>query len=486
MIGEFACAEFALLQDLHPAAGRALLAKVANLRHRHPQLWGRVRRGEVRGWKALEVARIVARPDYALTQTQARAIDEQTAEWITTLPWGAFLNLLEARIIAADPAAAEARRAAAEADQFVATGKSTELGLKTFIARAAAGDVIKMVAACDRIAQILAARGDTRPRGQRLAAALGILANPAHALSLLISAQHPDTDTASTDTASAGGSGESSAPDAGNSPQPGAGAPAGAPAEREDPDPAGAPAEREDPDQLGIGDLHPSDDDADDTAEGATPTRVPCLGCAGTGILPAGAEAFVTTGLAGLDPDRLLPQATLYIHCTRDSLQTGQGVARLEGVGPITLGQVQDFLAGSRVTAVQVLDLADQRPVDGYEFPGRLREAVFALNPRDAFPFATSTSRHRDIDHPTPYRPPDRGGPPGQTRLDNAAPMARFHHRLKTHGRWRLRQPEPGTYVWRSPHDYYWLTTTTGTHPLPRSTGQTLWDALTTPDHQAA
>jgi hypothetical protein len=71
----------------------------------------------------------------------------------------------------------------------VGCGKSTEQGLKTFIARALAGDVIKMVASCDRIAQILAARGDTRPRGQRLAAALGILANPAQALALLLSAQ---------------------------------------------------------------------------------------------------------------------------------------------------------------------------------------------------------------------------------------------------------------------------------------------------------
>jgi len=86
LISEFACAEFAALQDLHPLAGRARLAKVANLRHRHPRLWARVRRGEVRGWKALEVARIVGRPDYALTLAQARAIDEQTAEWTDTLP----------------------------------------------------------------------------------------------------------------------------------------------------------------------------------------------------------------------------------------------------------------------------------------------------------------------------------------------------------------------------------------------------------------
>lgn len=69
--------------------------------------------------------------------------------------------------------------------------------------------------------------------------------------------------------------------------------------------------------------------------------------------------------------------------------------------------------------------------------------AVFAISPRDVFPFAPSTSRRRDVDHPIPY-------------------------------------------LWRSPHGYYWLTTHTGTRPLPRPIGQTLWDALSTPDDQAA
>jgi hypothetical protein len=66
LVTEFACAEFAALQDLHPLAGRHLLRKVANLRHRHPQLWLRVLRGEVRGWKALETARLVGRDELAL------------------------------------------------------------------------------------------------------------------------------------------------------------------------------------------------------------------------------------------------------------------------------------------------------------------------------------------------------------------------------------------------------------------------------------
>ena len=78
-ISEFACAEFAALQAMHPNAGRAHLAKVTDLRHRHPRLWARVRSGEVRGWKALEVARIVGRPDYGLSLRQAKTSTSRPA-----------------------------------------------------------------------------------------------------------------------------------------------------------------------------------------------------------------------------------------------------------------------------------------------------------------------------------------------------------------------------------------------------------------------
>ncbi len=434
-IGEFACAEFAALQDLHPAAGRALLAKVANLRDRHPRLWGRVLAGQVRGWKALEVARIVGRDDYALTLKQARWVDAQTATWIDTLPWGAFMSLLEARIIAADPQAADLRRRQAATRRYVSTGRAGEHGLRTFIAQAAAGDVIRLVALCDRIAEILADQGDLDPVDARRATALGIIANPAHALVLLLNAAPADDGDALGD----GGEPDDTAADS---------------------------------DGLAPADLHPADDDSDDAANGAV---------ASAGGLFGDDPARLVAALRKLAPgrlDRILPRSVLHIHATAAGLRAGQGAARMEGVGPITFGALQEFLKHSRVTCVQVLDPLEQRPVDGYEFPATTREAAFTLSPRDVFPFAPSTSRRRDVDHPIPYRPPARGGPRGQTRIGNAAPMMRFHHRLKTHAGWQLRQPEPGSYLWRSPHGYFWLTSATGTHPLPVRVGETLWNSL--------
>lgn len=85
------------------------------------------------------------------------------------------------------------------------------------------------------------------------------------------------------------------------------------------------------------------------------------------------------------------------------------------------------------------------------------------------FPFGVNTGRTKDIDHPVPYRPPDDGGPPGQTGLHNTAPMTRFHHRIKTFGLWRLTQLGPGAYLWHSPHHHCWLVDPTGTHKVPNA-----------------
>ena len=94
--------------------------------------------------------------------------------------------------------------------------------------------------------------------------------------------------------------------------------------------------------------------------------------------------------------------------------------------------RVRDWLAHAHVTVKPVIDLANQTPVDSYEIPARLTEAVRLRSPVDCFPYATSTSRTGDLDHTTPYRDPDEGGPPGQTRIGNLGPLTRRHHRTKS------------------------------------------------------
>ncbi len=151
-------------------------------------------------------------------------------------------------------------------------------------------------------------------------------------------------------------------------------------------------------------------------------------------------------------------KAILNVHVSEAGLCGGYGVARVEDLGPILLDQVKEFLGHRNVVLKPVIDL--NRPM-------RAADAVYFRSPADCFPHATSTSRRRgDLDHTIPYVPPDDGGPPGQTRLDNLGRLSRFQHRIKTHGQWRVKQLRSGLWLWTSPHRYHYLVDHTGTIAL--------------------
>jgi hypothetical protein len=74
-----------------------------------------------------------------------------------------------------------------------------------------------------------------------------------------------------------------------------------------------------------------------------------------------------------------------------------------------------------------------------------------------------------DVDHTAPYVRPSGGsaaGPPGQTGLHNLGPLSRREHRFKTFGRVSVRQPVPGTFVWRTRFGRVIITNPSGTHDL--------------------
>ncbi len=384
LVAEFAAAELGAVLGMGPVAAGCFVRDAVNVRFRHPRLWAGVLAGRVRVWQAREVARTCAAAGLDLARTGW--VDEVTTPYLASLPWARFEAFLQAKVIEADPAAAEQRARAAALARFVRTGQSSEYGLRTIVARAEAGDVVFFTAMVDRVAAVLAEEGDTDPVDVRRSKAIGILARPAGALLLLQRSAERDTQDAD------------------------------------------AQAEQGD----------------------ATPFLRPPV------------------DLSKVDPKRLLPTATLYVHVSAESLRSGQGVARLEGVGPITLEQVRRFLGHTNVRPVQVIDVAGQVPVDGYEAPARMREALHLRSPACAFPWATHVSRRKDADHVEPYRPRSRGGPPGQTSMANLAWVSRFPHRLKTHGRWRLSQPAPGVCLWRSPHGYWFRVDQAGTHALGR------------------
>lgn len=440
---EFAAAEFGALQDMHPLTASNMMADALDVRHRLPLLWQGVCGCAVRVWKARKVATMTRH----MSQEQAAFVDAQVTEYATSLPWTRFEDLVRAKIIEADPAAEEARRQTAEAQRFVSTGRSNEHGLKVLIAKAAAGDVIMFVAMVDRIAHILAAFGDHCSVDVRRSKAIGILGNPARALQLLCDfeltlargrnlSKHPAAPKDSVGPSSPATPSGTNRPDA-------------------DGDGDGEES------TVREGDVHPAQNDADDP-----PDRHPCPTCQGDSVVSGDPSAFLRP--ERIDPKKLLPPATLYVHVSQDSFtRDAAGVARFEGVGPVSVQQAAEFLgAHCQVTVNPVIDLENQAAVDAYEVPERHREAVQLRSPADAMPFAVNTGRGMDHDHTEPYISPDDGGPPGQTHPGNLGLLVRFHHRLKTFGRWRLKQPFPGIFIWRSPHGRYYLVDHTGTQKL--------------------
>ncbi|MBV6726648.1 HNH endonuclease signature motif containing protein [Nocardioides daeguensis] len=150
-------------------------------------------------------------------------------------------------------------------------------------------------------------------------------------------------------------------------------------------------------------------------------------------------------------------RAKVYLHLYADS-----PVARLEGHGPVTVGRVMEMLADGacKVQVTPVLDVAKMAPVDAYEVPARLREAVRLIHPADVFPYAANTTRRMDLDHAVPY------AEGGTTSIDNLGPLTRTHHRVKTHAGWEVRHPFPGIVIWRDPYGAHYLVDPTGTRRI--------------------
>ncbi len=437
-VAEFAAADLAILLQVAPVTAALRIRDALDLRHRHPRCWKAVQAGRLRAWAAKKIT--MATASAGLTLEQARWVDAQIADRATRLCWGRLEPVLLSRIIAADPAEAERRRQAADREQGVWTGRDRDNGLRTLIARAPAPVVIAVLARVNQLAEILRLEGDTRPLGQRQAEALRLMATP-HLAALLL-------EKYAVRGASVGPPADSS---------PGAQGNAAADVQPADEQPAD--------DLLWERDLHPADNDADDPPDG------PCPTCRGSGSLPARAGASPSCARPVVDPERLRSRAVLYVHVNRTAFTRGkEGVARVEGVGPITVEQARAFLRHHRVRVVPVLDPESTAAVDSYEVPATMREAVHLRSPASAHPWSASTSRAVDYDHTIAYHGVGQaraGSLGGRTRSGNLGKLTRHEHRIKTHALgWRVHQPLPGVFYWRNRYGYWARVDRDGTHHL--------------------
>ena len=327
-------------------------------------------------------------------------VDHALSDFVGMMPWPRFAKILAATILEADPALAAERAERARTTQDVFSFDSED-GLKTIVAKAAAGNAIWFLATVNRIAEILAARGDTDPVGTRRARALGILAQPAEALQLLIEHQQDRADepNESTEQAAHYASSEEDRecePDTS--------------CDEESPEPAEPDISCDEEPGCGAA----SEQSADDHRS----------------LSMAVPPAFDATAAR--------PRVVLHFHLSEAALRTGHALVRPEDGDPLTLDQLVEFLGrtGCQVRIQPLLDPTEIAPIDGYEVPQRLRAAVRVRQIADVFPFGTCVSPRMDLDHTERYVPMDYGGPPGQTRLGNLGPMARPGHRAVTHGGW--------------------------------------------------
>jgi hypothetical protein len=291
------------------------------------------------------------------------------------------------------------------------------------------------MAVLDRIAVILAAQGDPTPFEVRRTTAMRILANPARAVALLVGAtlEHLDPDVEDIE-------GTSEEVDLAEHP-------------------SGGTAWGTDDQGRDVG-LFPGDSVGEDEPDPASSAQDPDL------------LREVLDALRDVDPARLDPSTIFHVHLTDATLVTGQGVVRVEDLGPVTLGQVRDWLVHpwcsdwirQQVKVRPVLDVDAVHPVDAYEWPTAMSDLATARNPYEVFPYGTLPSRSCEDDHVIPFRK----GRPNQTRLDNNAKLGKRHHRIKTFGGWQLFHTEPGVWLWRLAHGHWLRVDADGTHHLGR------------------
>jgi hypothetical protein len=445
-VADFCPAELGCVLRISDGSASRLIGDALDLRHRLPLIWTAALAGQAPAYRARHIAAATRH----LTQDQAGFVDARLAPSLGAVSWNRLHTLLEAAIYEADPAGADQRAALAAQERFVRLGRSSEHGLKMIIARATAGDAIWFKATIDRIADILTQQGDEDPIDVRRSKAIGILAQPAQALQLLCQHQNDNWD----------------------GPE----------------EPADLAEEPDLPEESELAE-QPAQDDGDggdvacsEDADMARNTGVANNDCPVSDSETA-AEPHRSLHItpSPFPPERARPRAVVYVHLSEEALSAGTGVARVEGVGPVLLGRLR-FVLGDHcsITVKPVIDLpAGHISVDSYEIPASLREQILLRNPADVFPYAAAVSRSIDIDHTIAYLSPDKGGPPGQTRIGNLGPHVRRHHNYKTHGGWQVGQPEPGTWLWRSPHGHIYLVNATGTHPLGDSQfARAIWRAV--------
>jgi hypothetical protein len=173
--------------------------------------------------------------------------------------------------------------------------------------------------------------------------------------------------------------------------------------------------------------------------------------------------------LAGNTP-QTRTDLVLYVHLDQPALAGDGGVAQVGGlpggVCELALQTLRDWAPGAQITVKPVIDCGTDLVATGYRPTGAQHEQAMLKDPVCVFPWCDKPGQNHDLDHIEAYDP---HGPPDQTSSRNLARLCRFHHRVKTHGRWRYQRLPDGPYLWTNHYGHQWTVDNTGTTPVRRS-----------------
>jgi hypothetical protein len=479
-------------------------------------------------------ARRVASQTRTLTPDQAGQIDAAVAASLGQLSSKRLDHLLEAEILRADRERVETETEHARRTRHVSIVPSSEHGLTDIYARLDAPDAIWFDGSIDALADILRANPDRLPAGvpdrnpqskpEWRAVAMAVLARPFLAAQIWANHAQPDLFTnpellgrLTQQTAGQQPADPNIDPELIDQAQsvytdhqrkdlghgaveqdPTTGDHAAAsthPGDHQPGIPGGPPSDRataaDEPDTATDHDHsdHQQSTDrqqADSTGQthNTGQTQQDAGGQTQEGLTDAATERgrILQTLIKIIDLTRFQPQTMLHIHVSRDALQAEVNaepgsIARVEDLGPQLLSTVRGWLGtGCQVKLQPVIDCDQIQPIDRYEVSPAMWKALLARSPASVFPWSGSLNRRMDADHTIGYRPPP-DGPPGQTRPGNLGPLNRREHRYKTFGGIQVRQPCPGTFIWRTRHQRVIITNPAGTHDLGTGAfADTIWN----------
>lgn len=371
-VSEFLKLEIAAALGMTERSAAHLLTSILILRYRHPLLWDVFRQGRIPRWQASKLTELCVE----LSPEAAAKVDQRIAEKAGRISFTLLKKHTAGWVAQADPELAATREETERGNRHVSF-RTHHYGTSSIFGDISTTDALALENSIHQIATRMAERGDGRDSGQRRAAALGILADPAQAALWLTGEELP-----------------------------------------------GPSVKR-----RAIVYIHLSD------------------------------AALRTT-----HPASTTHSTPTSRHHPTDPAATVPGIARIEGIGPLTTASLPEFLRGTHVTIRPVLDLSRIPSTDRYEIPDQIREAVHVRYPIEIFPYSASDSRGLDLDHTTAWR---RNGGTDQTRLENLAPLSRRVHRAKTMQAWKLTKHGSHEYHWESPLGYQYVTNADGTSTVP-------------------